>query len=207
MVTVAIIEDDEDIRESLAAIINHHRGVRCIATYADCESGISGILAQPPDVILMDIGLPGMPGIEGIKILKQELPELDIIVLTIHAHSKVVFDALCAGACGYLLKDTKPARLIAAIREAKQGGAPMSMNIARKVVESFQAEEPPPFTPREFDVLNQLCRGKSYKMIALSLDISEETVHVHLKNIYKKLQVNSKSAAVAKAFQRNLVNM
>jgi DNA-binding NarL/FixJ family response regulator len=205
MITVSIVEDDADIRESLALLINGTPGFNCISTYGDCESAIAGIEEDPPDVVLMDLGLPGMSGIEGIRILKESVDEINLVVLTVHGESKLVFEALCAGACGYLLKDTPPAKLLEAIKETREGGAPMSTQIARMVVGSFRTNPHAALTQRETEVLTQLCKGKSYKMIADTLFISEETVRRHIKNIYKKLQVGSKSEAVAKALKEKLV--
>ena len=207
MITVSIIEDDSDIRESLALLINGTPGFSCIHTYESCEKGIKGILKDPPDVVLMDIGMPGMSGIEGIKVLKEKMPDLDVLVLTIQSESETVFDALCAGACGYLIKDTPPSQLLDAIKECHEGGAPMSTRIARLVVQSFKVEQPTILTARETEVLTHRCKGKSYKMIADDLFISEETVRRHIKNIYRKLEVHSKSEAVAKAFKERLVNL
>lgn len=206
MIQVSLVEDDDNVRESLAILINGSTDFSCLAAYPDCESAMVGIERNPPDVVLMDLALPGKSGIEGIQTLKRKMPDLDIIVLTIYRDKKLVFDALCAGACGYLEKDTQPAKLLEAIRETYEGGAPMSSSIARMVVGSFNKHTvPTPLTLRESDVLVLLCRGKSYKMIAASLFISEETVHSHIKSIYKKLEVRSKTEAVAKALQQNLV--
>jgi len=205
MITVSIIEDEADIRESLAVLIDGTPGFSCINTYGSCEEAIDGIIGDPPDVVLMDIGLPGMSGIEGIRLVKEKVEDIDILVLTIHGESNHVFEALCAGACGYLLKDTPPAKLLEAIKEAQEGGAPMSTKIARLVISSFRTEPHAALTQRETEVLNELCKGKSYKMIADVLFISEETVRRHLKSIYKKLQVGSKSEAVAKALKEKLV--
>jgi DNA-binding NarL/FixJ family response regulator len=205
MITVSIVEDDADIRKSLALLINGTPGLGCISTYGDCEAAIVGIEQDPPDVVLMDLGLPGMSGIEGIRIIKETLPDINLMVLTVHGESKLVFEALCAGACGYLLKDTPPAKLLEAIKETYDGGAPMSTQIARMVVGSFRTNPHASLTQRETEVLAQLCKGKSYKMIADTLFISEETVRRHIKNIYKKLQVGSKSEAVAKALKEKLV--
>ena len=207
MLHVAIVEDDPDIRESLALLINGTPGYNCTQTFGSAEKGIKGILKDPPDIVLMDIELPGITGIEGIKILKEKMPELDILVLTILSDHKIVFEALCAGACGYLMKDTPPAQLLEALQETKEGGAPMSTRIARMVVQSFQITPQTSLTQRETEVLTHLCKGKSYKMIADSLFISEETVRRHIKNIYRKLEVHSKSEAVAKAFKEKLVNL
>ena len=205
MINVAIVEDDRDIRESLALLINSTEGFMCTTTYGECMSAIKGISDELPDVVLMDIGLPGMSGVEGIRRIKEKHPDLDIIVLTVHENDDIVFEALCAGACGYLVKETPTARLLDAMREVKKGGSPMSTQIARMVVGSFQKKTESLLTPREIDVLNQLCKGKSYRMIADSLSISEETVRRHLKSIYRKLEVHSKSEAVAKALKENLI--
>jgi DNA-binding NarL/FixJ family response regulator len=204
-ITVSIVEDDDEIRESLALLISGTPGFECLTTYEDCESSIDGIIEELPDVVLMDIGLPGMSGIEGIKLLKQKLPELDILVISIRENDKTVFDALCNGASGYLIKETPPARILEAIREVKNGGAPMSTQIARMVVNSFKITPSDSLTQRETEVLSQLCKGMSYKMIADALFISEETVRRHIKSIYRKLEVHSKSEAVAKAIKEKLV--
>ena len=205
MISVSIVEDDDDIRQSLALLINSTEGFTCANTYPECMSAIKGIDKDLTDVVLMDIGLPGMSGIEGIRRIKEKHPQLDIIVLTVHENDEMVFEALCAGACGYLVKETPTSRLLEAIREVKLGGSPMSTQIARMVVGSFTKKSEHLVTPRETDVLNQLCKGKSYKMIGESLSISEETVRRHLKSIYKKLEVHSKSEAVAKALREKLV--
>ena len=207
MINVAIVEDDHEIRESLAILINGTAGFSCVYKFSNCESAIPVILEDPLDVILMDIGLPGMSGIDGIRILKERLPEINILILTVHEDSKRVFEALCAGACGYLIKDTQPTKLLEAIREANYGGAPMSTQIARMVVESFKTRPHDELTSRETEVLTQLCKGKSYRMIAEALFISEETVRRHIKNIYRKLEVSSKSEAVAKALKEKIVYM
>jgi len=205
MINVSIVEDDDEIRESLALLINGTPGYACINTFTDCESATKEINEDPPDVVLMDIGLPGMSGIEGIRKIKEKLPDIDILMLTIHNDSKKVFEALCAGACGYLIKDTPPAKLLEAIAEVHNGGAPMSSQIARMIVNSFKTQPHAELTQRETEVLIQLCKGKSYKMIADALFISEETVRRHIKNIYRKLEVKSKSEAVAKALKEKLI--
>lgn len=205
MINVAIVEDDEDIRESLAVLINETEGFACEGRYPDCMSALTGIDSNVPDVVLMDIGLPGMSGIEGIRRIKERHPNLDFIVLTVHEDDEMVFEALCAGACGYLVKETPANRILEAMREVRQGGSPMSTQIARMVTKSFQRTSEHLLTPREMEVLAHLCKGKSYKMIGESLFISEETVRRHLKSIYKKLEVHSKSEAVAKALRSRLV--
>jgi len=205
MIDVSIVEDDEEIRESLSILINGTPGYRCVSAFCDCEKALAELEKNVPDVLLMDIGLPGMSGIEGIRMIKTILPEIDILVLTVHADSKLVFRALCAGACGYLTKDTQPAKLLEAIKEAHDGGAPMSTQIARMVVNSFKTIPHSNLTKRETEVLTHLCQGKSYRMIAEALLISEETVRRHIKKVYRKLEVSSKSEAVAKALKERLV--
>ncbi len=205
MISVAIVEDDQNTREGLAVLINGTKGFTCLDSYGDGETAIQGIPEDPPDVVIMDLGLPGISGVEGIRFLKEKLPSLNIVVFTIHGEENLVFDALCAGACGYLLKDTPPANLLHAIKEIKDGGAPMSARIARMVVSSFKTQPNSSLTKRETEVLGELCKGKSYKMIATSLFISEETVRRHIHSIYQKLHVSSKSEAVAKAFKEKLI--
>ena len=206
MIYVTIIEDDDDIRDSLAILINGTSGFRCTKNYRDCETALPKIFHTPPDVILMDLGLPGMSGIEGIRRIKSKQPNQNILVLTVHRDSHLVFEALCAGASGYLTKDTEPVKLLNAIEDAFNGGAPMTTHIARMVVESFKTCPHTGLTPRENEVLSNLCEGMSYKMIAHTLSISEETVRRHIKNIYKKIEVTSKSEAVAKAIRKKFVH-
>ena len=153
----------------------------------------------------MDISLPGMSGIEGVRVLRERFPILDIIMLTVHDDDRSVFDSLCAGACGYLVKTTHPTKILAAIEEVHRGGAPMSPSIARLVASSFRKGANSPLTPRETEILQQVCVGKSYKMIAAELFISQETVHSHLKNIYRKLEVSSKTEAMAKAYRERWI--
>ncbi|NIV94894.1 response regulator [candidate division KSB1 bacterium] len=205
MIEVSIIEDDTAIRESLSILIDGTPGFVCNKIFRDCEAAFLQLFDDPPDVILMDIGLPGISGIEGIRQIKQKLPDVTMIVLTVHGDEEVVFKALCAGACGYLVKNVEPAKLLDAIVEAHQGGAPMSTQIARIVVDSFATFNHSDLTERETQVLGQLCKGKSYKMIGEALFISEETVRRHIKNIYRKLHVHSQTEAVAKALREKLV--
>jgi len=206
MIDVSIVEDDFEIRESLALLINGTKGYSCRHNFADCESMIRHVEDNLPDVVLMDIDLPGMSGIEGVRIIKEMAPDVDVLMLTVHGDSHTVFEALCAGACGYLTKDVQPLKLLEAISEAHTGGAPMSTQIARMVVSSFKTTGDSNLTAREKEVLAQLCTGKSYRMIADTLFISEETVRRHIKNIYRKIQVSSKSEAVAKALKEKLVD-
>ena len=202
---VAIIEDDDDIRESIALIINGTPGFSCIAAYTACEPALADIEKNLPDVILMDIELPGMSGVAGVREIKRRYADIDVLMLTIHEDDETVFDSLCAGACGYLTKNTPPVRLPQAIEEIYRGGAPMSTNIARMVTGSFARRSQHLLSDREQEVLTLLCRGKSYKMIADTLCISADTVRSHIKKIYRKLEVNSNSEAVAKALQEKIV--
>jgi len=153
----------------------------------------------------MDIGLPGISGIEGIRRIKSAKPDIDILTVTVHDEDEKVFNALCAGATGYLTKNVSPERLIQAINEVRNGGAPMSTNIARMVISSFQISTQSPLTPRETEVLQLMTKGKSYTMIADELFINKETVRSHIKNIYQKLNVNSKSAAIEKATKERII--
>ncbi len=206
MICVSIVEDDRDIREGLALIIGGTPGFVCSGAYRDCESAFAQIADHSPDVLLLDIELPGISGVEGIRRFRRLLPAVDILMLTVHAEDRLVFDALCAGAGGYLLKTTPPTRLLNAIKEVHNGGAPMSAYIARRVIQSFRKNaKSVDLTRRETEILTQLCRGKSYKMIAAELNISRGTVHCHIKNIYKKLRVTSNAQAVAKALREKLV--
>jgi DNA-binding NarL/FixJ family response regulator len=206
MIEIAIIEDDKEIRESLAILIRGTEGFNCISHYGSCEEALKCIEEDYPDVLLMDINLPGMSGIEGTKLIKEKLPQCEIIMQTISESENDVFDSLCAGACGYLKKNTPPAKLLEAIKEAVNGGAPMSMDIARLVVNSFKLESKlnNPLTRREKEVLQKLCDGDSYKMISAKLFVDINTVKFHIRNIYRKLEVNSKGEAIARAMKERL---
>jgi DNA-binding NarL/FixJ family response regulator len=206
MISVIIVEDDSEIRESLQLLINGTVGYECLQTFEDAESALIWLDDEIPDVVLMDIGLPGMSGIDAIKKIKTKYTSLDVLVLSIHENDEYVFDALCSGASGYLTKDSSPQKILEGIKETHNGGAPMSSQIARMVVGSFKVQPAPEqLTKRETEVLTELCNGSSYKTIADKLFISEETVRKHLKNIYKKLEVHSKSEAVAKAIRERLI--
>ncbi len=204
-IKVVIVEDDELIRESFAGFINETESLICSANYGYCEHAIDNLQEDNPNIILMDIELPGISGIEGTKRIKKINQEIDIIVVTIHEHDKIVFDALCAGASGYLTKNISPQKLIDSIIEAYNGGAPMSTNIARMVVKSFHKNSSSPLSPRETEVLQLISKGKSYSMIADELFIDKETVRSHIKNIYIKLEVHSKAQAIEKAEQQKLI--
>lgn len=210
LIKVAIIEDQRDIREGLATMFRFTDGYLCAGSYRSMEEALERIKSDLPDVALVDIGLPGMNGIEGIRILKERHPEMLLLMLTVYEDDEYIFDALCAGASGYLLKKTAPARLIESVREAMNGGAPMSPEIARKVIRLFRDIHPPNradynLTPHETRLLKMLVEGHNYKTAAAELGVSVTTVAFHMRNIYEKLQVHSKSEAVAKALRNRLV--
>ncbi|HEX9252072.1 MAG TPA: response regulator transcription factor [Ignavibacteriaceae bacterium] len=212
MINVAIVEDNNTIREGLAALINGTEGYKCIGAFGDVESFLPKIGALPINVVLMDIGLPGMNGIEGVKSAVLKNPDLSILMLTVYEESEFVFDALCAGACGYLVKKTPPARLLEAIKDANDGGSPMSSRIARQVITAFKegksiipATQDYDLSDREISVLNLLSDGYNYQEIAETLFISVDTVRHHIRNIYKKLHVHSQSEAVAKAIRKKII--
>jgi len=209
-IRVAIVEDRRELREGLAILINGTEGFRCSGTYRSMEEALQRIPHEPPDVVLNDIGLPGMSGIEGIRILKERYPQLVILMLTVYDDDDRIFDAICAGASGYLLKKTPPARLLEALREAVAGGAPMSPEVARRVITLFREVRPPEradyeLTPHETRLLKLFVEGHNYKTAAEELGVTVHTISFHLRSIYEKLQVHSKSEAVAKALRNRLV--
>jgi DNA-binding NarL/FixJ family response regulator len=210
-VRLAIVEDQRALRDGLVVLFGGADGFALTGAYGSMEEALPSIEADPPDVVLADIGLPGMSGIEGVRRLKAKLPALQILMLTVYADNDHVFEAVCAGASGYLLKDTPPAKLLDALREMKDGGAPMSPEIARKVVEMFQRVVPAPATaghrlsPREIDVLKLLAEGHVYKTAAAELNLSIDTVRFHIRNIYEKLHVHSKSEAVLAALRAGIL--
>jgi DNA-binding NarL/FixJ family response regulator len=212
VIRVAIIEDRREIREGLAMLIGGTPGFACSGNYRSMEDALPRIKAGDlPDVVLCDIGLPGMSGIEGMRILKERFPNLLLLMLTVYDDDERIFDALCAGACGYLLKKTPPSRLLESLREAVQGGSPMSPEVARRVIALFRDIRPPEradyeLTPHETRLLKLLVEGHNYKTAAVELQVSVNTVSFHMRRIYEKLQVHSKSEAVAKALRDRLVN-
>jgi DNA-binding NarL/FixJ family response regulator len=191
-------------------MINFTDGFTCTGSYRSMEEALARLPHNLPDVVLSDIGLPGMNGIDGVRIIKEKYPEMTILMLSVYDDNERIFDALCAGACGYLLKKTPPARIVESLNEALAGGAPMSPEIARKVITLFREVRPPAkvdydLTPHETRLLKLLVEGHSYKTAATALNVSVNTVSFHLKSIYEKLQVHSKSEAVAKALQNRLI--
>ena len=208
--TVAIIEDQSVLRQGLAFLINSTEGFRCTGSFASVEQALREIAGDLPHVVLVDIELPGMSGIDGIRLLKQRWPALLLIILTVYEDDQKIFDALCAGASGYLLKRTAPARLVESLKEAVGGGAPMSPEVARRVISVFSSVRPPGradhnLTPHELRLLKMLVDGHSYKTAAAELGSSINTIGTHIQSIYRKLQVHSKSEAVAKALRARWV--
>jgi DNA-binding NarL/FixJ family response regulator len=210
IISVAIIEDQPDVREGLALLIGETAGYRCLHKFASMEEAIENIGSDLPDVVLCDIGLPGMSGIEGVRIIKEAYPGLQILMLTIYDDDERIFQAMCAGACGYLLKKTAPAKLLESLRDVVAGGAPMSPEVARRVVALFRTIRPKEasacqLTPQESRLLKLLGEGHHYKTAAAELGLSVNTISFHLRGIYGKLQVHSKSEAVAKALREGLI--
>jgi len=212
VLSVAIVEDLREIREGLALLIGGTPGLRCAGTFPTMEEALARLrpaASDLPDVALVDLGLPGMDGIEGIRVLRERHPGLVLLVLTVYEDDRRILDALCAGANGYLLKKTPPARLLDALHEAAAGGAPMSPEIARRVVDLFRRFRPAPpsdcdLTPHELRLLKLLVEGHQYKTAAAELGVTVSTVSFHVQQIYRKLQVHSKSEAVAKALREGL---
>ncbi len=210
IIKVAIVEDLRTLREGFRVLIDATPGFRCTGGFRSMEEALARIGDDLPDVALLDIGLPGMSGIEGVRRLKERHPDLLLIMLTVYDDDERVFEALCAGACGYLLKKTPPARLLESIKEAAEGGAPMTPEIARRVVELFRDIRPPAradyrLTPHELRLLKLLVEGHNYKTAAAELSVSFNTICFHIRSIYEKLQVHSKSEAVAKALRHRLI--
>jgi len=206
-IRVAVVEDDPQICQGLAKLITSSPGFVCVATCPTAEEALVGLPEKQPDVVLMDIGLPGMSGIECIPKLKELLSRTQIMMLTVFEDYDRIFVSLKAGATGYLLKKTAPSRLLQSIRDLHGGGSPMSNQIARRIVEEFQkrpapAKSPAQLSERENEILGKLARGFLYKEIAAMLGISVETVRTHARNIYGKLQVRTRAEAVNKAFPR-----
>ncbi len=210
-ISVWIVEDNVHFRQSMHSLINQYDGFKCGFVFDSCEDALKILeeTAEPPEVILLDIGLKGMSGIDGIKIFKEISPATHIIMLTIYDDKSSVFEALCAGASGYLLKDSSPESVIEAIKEVLGGGAPMNMHIAKKVIEMFKQFNPPKgdygLTGREKEILNLLVSGLNKKQIAEKLFVSFHTINTHIKNIYSKLQVKTRGGLVAKAFREKLI--
>ena len=202
---IVIVEDNEAVREGFSEIINSMSDYTVISGYDNAEAALKHYKKDKPDIVIMDLELPGMHGIQAIAEIRKLDGKVDIIVNTIYENSDLVFQALCAGASGYITKNSSHSLLIEAIDEVVKGGAPMSSRIAKMVVNSFQKNLDSPLSNRETEVLELLAKGKSYSMIADELFVTRETAKSHIKNIYSKLQVNSKSEAIEKATQQKFI--
>ncbi|MBA3829563.1 MAG: response regulator transcription factor [Taibaiella sp.] len=198
-IKVCIIEDDETIREGYAFLIGNTKGYKIVGTYPSYEEAAKKIAHDDPDVLLLDVELPGISGIDALPKLKKLLPDMHILILTVYEQDMLIFRALGNGAAGYLTKNTAPEKIISAIHEVMEGGGPMSAHIARMVISSFQRSASTPLTRRETEILEQIATGKSRKRIAQELFIDLETVKSHIKNIYQKLDVHSKADAIKTA--------
>jgi DNA-binding NarL/FixJ family response regulator len=210
IIRAAIVEDHHKFRECLEFLLNNTPGYRCVGSFRSMEEALEKIKFELPDVALVDIGLPGMSGVEGVRILKERHPGIILLMNTVYDDDERIFDALCAGASGYLLKKTPPARLLESVKEAIAGGAPMSPEVASRVLTIFRDIRPPEradhrLTPHELRLLKLLVEGHSYKTAAAELGVSVKTISFHLQKIYEKLHVHSKSEAVAKALRNRLV--
>ncbi len=202
-ISVSIVEDDAEVRTTLARLINGSPGYRCVSQHANGENALQEVPKIKPDVVLMDINLPGFNGVECVRRLKPLLPATQVIMLTVYQNTENIFNALAAGATGYLLKQTPPPELLSAIQNVHAGGSPMSSHIARKIVQSIQqlpaaAAGAQSLSPREAQVLDLLTKGYLYKEIAETMQVTYATVHTHIRHIYEKLHVHSRTEAVAK---------
>jgi DNA-binding NarL/FixJ family response regulator len=212
LIQVAIFEDNKHLRETFSLLLNNTAGFECTGAYTDCSNMIDDLSAKPCDVILMDIEMPGMNGIEATKIIKENFPEINILIQTVFFEDEFIFNAICAGASGYILKSTTPDGYIDAIKDVQAGGSPMTPGIARRVLELFKNNLKPQVTADHYNltnqekkVLQQLVEGKSYKLIAAELFVSIDTVKTHVRNIYAKLHVHSGTEAVSKAIRDKIV--
>lgn len=210
-VNVVIFEDNRHLRESLQFLLNLTPGYHCLAAYPNCNGLLENLKGKDCDICLMDIEMPGISGIEATRIIKKNIPQINVLIQTVFSDDDSIFQAICAGASGYILKTTSPEEYIEALNDVQSGGAPMTPSIARRVLQLFKGHVQLPsnetynLTEKEKIVLQHLTEGKSYKMIAEELSISIETIKTHIKNIYTKLHVHSAPEAVAKAIQERIV--
>jgi len=210
MIQVALVEDNREIREGLRVLIESAEGFRCCGAFRSMEDALDRLARDVPHLVLVDIGLPGLSGIDGIRILRERFPGLILLVLSVFEDDGRIFEAICAGASGYLLKKTPQAKLIESLRDAASGGAPMSPEVAQRVLELFRAIHPPRtadynLTPHDLRLLKLLADGHSYRTAALDLGVSANTIAFHMKRIYEKLEVHSKSEAVSKVLRARLI--
>lgn len=209
-IRVAVVEDDALTREGLRLLVDGTDGFACVASCRSAEEALAARPANPPDVLLLDIHLPGMPGTDAVSRLRAQWPNVVVLMLTVFSEEEKIFASLCEGASGYLLKKTQPGRLLDSIREAFEGGAPMSPEIARKVIRMFREFRPPgerdlPLTPPELRLLQLFADGHSYQAAADRLNVSVNTVRNYIRSIYEKLHVHSKSEAVTKALRAGMI--
>jgi DNA-binding NarL/FixJ family response regulator len=210
-IKVAIFEDNADLRLGMELIVNYTEGFQCVGAFPDCKNVIKNIKQTQPDVVLMDIDMPGISGIEGVRLIAANFPDVKILMQTVFDDNEKIFESIKAGALGYLLKNTSPARMLECIREVNEGGAPMSASVARKMLEIFKDDKTSKassdfnLTAREKELLGLLVEGMNYKTIAEKLFISPFTVQTHIKHIYEKLHVNTRSEAVVKALRERLI--
>ncbi len=204
-IRVSIVEDDARVRDGFSRLVDQSPGFSCVSQHGSAEDALRDLPEVRPHVVLMDINLPGINGVECVRSLKTRLPEAQVVMLTVYEDTDLIFGALAAGASGYLLKRTPPEELLRGIRDVHRGGSPMTSQIARKVVQSFQPEDAAEdaLSPREREVLDYLSRGYLYKEIAATLAISYDTVHTYIRRVYEKLQVHSRTEAVAKHLGRS----
>lgn len=202
---VMIVEDDQEIRNSFSLIVNSSQRFMVVGAYGNCEEAIINLNRDKPEIVLMDIELPGMNGIKGTHTIKEKMPTTEVVMVTVYEDSELVFEALKAGASGYITKSANYMELLSALDEIIRGGAPMSSRIARMVIDNYHINPNSPLTKRETTILQLISEGKTYTQISEELFISKETAKTHIKNIYSKLQVNSKSEAIAKANEEKLI--
>jgi len=208
--TVAIVEDDAQVREAVRQLIDGESDLRCCATYGSAEQALRALGGAPADILLLDIHLPGLEGNDAVHLFHQRFPHMPIVMFTVFEDDRRIFTSLCNGATGYVLKKTPPAKLLQALRDVRDGGAPMSSEIARRVVELFRKMRPReltagPLTPTEVGLLSHLAEGLSYQGAAEVMQVSINTVRDHIRSIYEKLHVHSKSAAVSKALRAGII--
>lgn len=209
-IRIALYEDNPDLRDSLSVLLKGTEGIELVGAFGNCEHVEAQMLQLKPEVVLMDIDMPVVNGLQGLRVVKERFPDVQVLMLTVFDDNEHIFEAICNGAVGYLLKRTPPARLIEAVQDAYQGGAPMTSSIARKVLQMFstthqKSSKPHNLSERESEILGLLVAGNSYKMIAAALGISLDTVRSHIKKIYEKLHVHSQTEAVAKAIREKLI--